>query len=806
MDKSNETATWHQAAWRHPVVREWLVIALLLSCFVLFALRGEWFSRIEFTVYDQALSMWKRPAQSDIVIIGIDEESVKQVGRWPWARSLHATLLDKLTAAQPKAIALDIILSESDKRDPRQDEILAKSIRDNGRVVLPVAKLFDDGLIAGDAPPVEILSQAANRLAVVSSHIESDGVTRKAFLRGGFRDQYHDLLALATLRLAEPDRVMTLESERAPPSKTPDGVAVWTMTDPYVIPFAGPPGHFKKISYIDVLRGDVPLATFTGKIVMVGMTAAGTGDEFPTPVSGLSRLMPGIEIHANILQGLREGIDIKLASLLVTGTLSVLLVIVLLASYLWLPPGKSIALTAALCVLAFVASLIVFRYASVWISPVVALIAMVLAYPLWSWRKLEATQRYFDDELKRLQAERSVVSIDAVRTMSPQAALNAFVPDVVEQRIAAVRDATEQLRTLNRFVADSLESLPEAALVTDVNYRVALANSSADRLFAIARAARAGGSLQGLDVFELLRDYKNESGTSWRELWTKALAEKRVLSLEAGNNDDQEFLVQMAPSVSQSGVLAGTVITLSDISPLRESERRRDEALRFLSHDMRSPQASILTLLEMQREDPTSMPQDKLVERIGRYAKRTLTLADDFLRLAKAERSRPQDFRPLELVSLLQDAVEEGWSLAQGKSIRVVSDVPDDEAWVMGERDLLTRVLMNLLSNAIKYSPPKTTVTCRLESRDDLWALGVADQGYGITEADMSRLFSRFVRLHQEGQPEEEGIGLGLVFVKTVVTRHNGEIAVTSKARSEGHADHGTTFTITLPKVEPPKD
>jgi CHASE2 domain-containing sensor protein/signal transduction histidine kinase len=800
----------YKAAWRHPVVREWLVIALLLTCFIMFALRGEWFSRIEFTVYDQALSIWKRPAQNDIVIIGIDEESLKQLGRWPWARSLHATLLDKLTAAKPKAIAFDIVLSESDKRDPRQDEILAKSIRDNGHVILPVAKLFDEGLVAGDAPPVAAFSQAANRLAVVSSHIESDGVTRKTFLRGGFRDQHHDLLALATLRLAEPDRVMTLASERHPPAKTPDGVAVWTMTDPYVIPFAGPPGHFKKISYIDVLRGDVPLSAFTGKIVMLGMTAAGTGDEFPTPVSGLSRLMPGIEIHANILQGLREGIDIKLASLVLTGAISVVLVVLLLASYLWLPPGKSIALTAALCVLLLVASLIVFRYASVWISPVVALIAMVLAYPLWSWRKLEATQRYFDDELKRLQAERSVVSVDAVRNMSPQSALNTFIPDVVEQRIAAVRDAAEQLRTLNRFVADSLESLPEAALVTDVNYRVALANSSADRLFATARAARAGGSLEGLDVFDLLRDYRNEAGVSWRELWTKALGEKRVLSLEARNNDDQEFLVQMAPSVSQSGALAGTVITLSDISPLRESERRRDEALRFLSHDMRSPQASILTLLEMQREDPSSMPQDKLVERIGRYAKRTLTLADDFLRLAKAERSRPQDFQALELVSLLQDAVEEGWSLAQGKGIEVVSDVPDDDAWVMGERDLLTRVLMNLLSNAVKYSPPNTKVTCRLalqgEGSDTKWALSVADQGYGITEANLSKLFSRFVRLHQEGQPEEEGIGLGLVFVKTVVTRHNGEILVTSKALSEGHKDHGTTFTITLPRCEPPKD
>jgi CHASE2 domain-containing sensor protein/signal transduction histidine kinase len=795
----------YKAAWRHPVLREWLVIALILTCFILFSMRGEWFSRVEATVYDQALSLWQRPAQDDIVIIGIDEESLKQLGRWPWQRNVHATLLAKLAAAKPRAVAFDIVLSEPYQLAPEQDALLAKAIGENGRVILPITKDIFDGQIVGEAPPIPILASAAARLAVIATDIEADGVVRKAFLRDGFREPRHELLAVAAMRLGEPELPIKPAELDAPAARSEN--AVWVRKNPYLVPFAGPPGHFRKIAYIDVLRGDVPISTFKNKYVMVGMTAAGLGDEFPTPVSGQTRAMAGIEIHANILQGLREGIELKRAPFLISSILSVALVLLLLASYLWLRPGRSMVLTALFCAGFLAASVLLFRFGSVWISPVVGVIAMVLAYPLWSWRKLEATQRYFDDELSRLQSERSVISPETVRSIAPTAGSRAFVPDVIEQRIASVREATEQLRSMNRFVADSLESLPEAALVTDVNYRVALANSSADRLFASQRATRPGGTLEGLDVFELLREFRHETSNAWREWWSKSLAEKQVLSMEAQRVDDQEYLVQMAPTVSQSGALTGTVITLSDISPLRESERRRDEALRFLSHDMRSPQASILTLLEMQREDPESMPRDKLVERIGRYAKRTLNLADDFLRLAKAERSRPQDFRPLELISLLQDAVEEGWSLAQGKNINVVSDTPDlDEAWVMGERDLLTRVLMNLLSNAIKYSPPNTTVTCRLELRGDVWAIAVADQGYGITVADMSRLFSRFVRLHQEGQPEEEGIGLGLVFVKTVVTRHNGEINVASKAKSEGHVDHGTTFTITLPKVEPPND
>jgi CHASE2 domain-containing sensor protein/signal transduction histidine kinase len=824
--------------WRHPVLREWLVIALLLSMFMLFSLRGEWFSRIEQTVYDQALSLWKRPAQTDIVIIGIDDDSVQQLGRWPWPRVIHAKLLEKLTEADVKTVALDIVLSEPDQQDP----LLAEAIRANGKVVLPLSQKINEGGTVGDSLPTPLLAAAAARLGHISAKFDSDGVVRRTFLRAGFRAPRHDLLAVAALEVAEPNRVANIAVLRDRVANPPlSDSAVWSSEREYQIPFAGGSGHFKHVSYIDILRGDAPVEALKNKIVLVGMTVAGAGDEFPTPLSGdgsmtasgqshEARAMPGVEIHANVIQGLREGIDIEVASFATTATISLIFVFGLLAAFLWLSPSQSIILTVCSCAVVIVGSALLFRLSQFWISPVVAFMAMVLAYPLWSWRKLQATQRYFDEELLRLQSERSVVSPEAAQRILPQFVSTAFMPDVVEQRIASVRDATQRLRNLNRFVADSLESLPEAALVTDFNGRVMLANSSADHLLGAHHSKDTEADkeneqpLEGRDVFDLMQNFRHDSDKTWRELWADASDNSRSISIEARmvgkGADDQEFLVQIAPSMSHTGAHTGTILTLTDISPLRESERRRDEALRFLSHDMRSPQASIITLLEMQRDDPESMTFEKLMERIDRYAKRTLNLADDFLRLAKAERSKPQDFAPLELSGLLQDAVEEAWSLASAKQISVKSNTPDDEAWVAGDRDLLTRVLMNLLSNAIKYSPPNTAVTCSLRREEKNWIIDVADQGYGISEANMSKLFTRFVRLHEEGQPEEEGIGLGLVFVKTVVTRHNGSIGVKSRVAKYGakhsnddsnvtsveSTDHGTTFSVTLPAQDAPED
>ncbi len=815
---------------RHPVIREWLVILLLLSSAVLFSLRGEWFSRLDQTLYDQAISLWQRPAQRDIVIIGIDEESLRQFGRWPWRRNIHATLLEYLATAGAKVVALDIILSEADQRDAPSDMLLAQAIKHNQRVILPVTARTSDENLTGESQPIPEFSQAAARLGHITTQFDSDGVVRMVFLRAGMTYPRHDLLALAALAVAEPERwtnSIALPGESVPQNRA-RGI-LWAADHAYLIPYAGPPGHFKALPYFTVLRGDYPPTFFKDKIVLVGMTASGLSDEFPTPVSGLERAMSGIEIHANVLQALREGVDLRRMSLQLSATLSVCILLFLMLAYLWLSPRQSIVLTAMLGIAIILSTLLLFRYGAIWAPPVPLLFGLILAYPIWSWRKLEATQRYLNEELVSLEREPSFVASEtaqALLSLPPSPII--FVPDVVEQRIVALRMATQRLRNLNRFVVNSMESLPAAALVTDFKGKVMLANTGADRLFDAGVVLPTQTSAQpqpllklqplnGLDVFDLMADIYHHENRSWRELWAGVANNMSVITVEATGRDDHEYLVQIAPSFTNSGVHTATIVTLTDISSLRESERRRDEALRFLSHDMRSPQASILTLLEMQRDDPGSMTNEKLYDRIGRYARRTLTLADDFLRLAKAERSRPQDFDPLDLSELLLDATEEGWSLATAKNIQVVSDVPMDEAWVSGDRDLLTRMLVNLLSNAIKYSPPHTTVSCRLHLESASWVMEITDQGYGIAAADISKLFTRFARIRQEGQPEEEGIGLGLAFVKTVVLRHNGSISVKSKTAALGDAvesaaiatiEHvrrcGTTFTVKLPAIDRP--
>jgi signal transduction histidine kinase len=113
----------------------------------------------------------------------------------------------------------------------------------------------------------------------------------------------------------------------------------------------------------------------------------------------------------------------------------------------------------------------------------------------------------------------------------------------------------------------------------------------------------------------------------------------------------------------------------------------------------------------------------------------------------------------------------------------------------------MTRALVNILNNAVKYSPPQTRILCtiRLAERPEPRVIcAIRDEGYGIPHEDQANLFTPFRRFHTGQRPEVSGAGLGMVFVKTVVTRHGGDVHV------ESEPGKGTTLTMALPALDAP--
>src|SRR5690606_27346495 len=174
--------------------------------------------------------------------------------------------------------------------------------------------------------------------------------------------------------------------------------------------------------------------------------------------------------------------------------------------------------------------------------------------------------------------------------------------------------------------------------------------------------------------------------------------------------DRRHFDIQMAPRQDRDGARPGWIMRIRDDTEIWLARERREDMLRFLSHDMRAPQASILALLATADPDEIS---SELSQHISDQAHRTLGLAENFVQLARAETLTIR-MELHDLAESLIEAVDTVWPQAQIHRIRIETEGEQDEWLIRGDRGLLTRALINLLDNAIKYSPEGSLIHCRL--------------------------------------------------------------------------------------------
>ncbi|MEQ5839410.1 CHASE2 and HATPase_c domain-containing protein [Paraburkholderia acidicola] len=219
-------------------------------------------------------------------------------------------------------------------------------------------------------------------------------------------------------------------------------------------------------------------------------------------------------------------------------------------------------------------------------------------------------------------------------------------------------------------------------------------------------------------------------------------------------------------------------------------EREQDTALRFFSHDVRSPQAAILTLIEQRRHAPTDMPEARFIDLVSQYAESTLALVDQFLLLARAER-RTLSLTTVDLAFLLHDTIDDFWPHATAKRTRV-DLIAEPGILIDADAQMLRRAVGNLIDNAIKFGPENATVTVNACACERYQTVAIADQGIGIPADQIPNLFTEFTRI--DAHSDRPGHGLGLAFVKSVIDALGGKILV------ESRVGQGSIFTLLLPK------
>ena len=360
------------------------------------------------------------------------------------------------------------------------------------------------------------------------------------------------------------------------------------------------------------------------------------------------------------------------------------------------------------------------------------------------------------------------------------------------------RTLREQLAELQRQRMEQnaiLESMSSSLIALDREHHLLTMNRTAERFFNLGPESRG----------RLLEEILREPALHKVVEEVLRLDEVRRTEFESTTIPGRRLSATAQRMFDESDQSIGAVLVVDDVTEIRRLESMRSDFAANVSHELRTPITSIQgyaeTLEEVGADDPVQF--SKFMSIIRRNADRLGAIIEDLLTLASLERPGPIDEADLErtpLRTLCLEVRDRMSRLAAQRGIELVFE--DDEGIeVMTRGDLLVEAISNLVSNAIRYGPDGTPVVIRTELVETPQNAGqhlrieVVDQGPGIAERHVPRLFERFYRVDKARSRSDGGTGLGLAIAKHIALVHGGELSVDTKVGA------GSRFTLTIPRA-----
>jgi signal transduction histidine kinase len=274
--------------------------------------------------------------------------------------------------------------------------------------------------------------------------------------------------------------------------------------------------------------------------------------------------------------------------------------------------------------------------------------------------------------------------------------------------------------------------------------------------------------------------------------------EKTVMAFKEGDQTARVAHLTKCEVGQASGAFNEMADTIqAHVATLKKTDQLRRELIANVSHDLRSPIASIQGYLEtIVLKDATLKPEERreFIQTALKNTQRLNVLIHDLFELSKldAEQIKPE-FESFSLSELAQDLVFQLKPAAAQKQVALSLQVPKHLHHVWADIGLVERALFNLIDNAIKYSPNNASVQIVMNNESESVLVSIRDEGIGIPEEDLPHIFERFYRVDKSRARSQEGTGLGLAIAQKILHLHGSMLKVTSKL------DQGTTFSFILP-------
>ena len=347
------------------------------------------------------------------------------------------------------------------------------------------------------------------------------------------------------------------------------------------------------------------------------------------------------------------------------------------------------------------------------------------------------------------------------------------------------RETVDELSNEKNRLATILQNTVNGILITDRDGRVTLINPAAERMLEAD-----GKAAMGQSFAQVARHHKII------ETWRRC-ADERKTQAESVDVEARGLFLQVIAVPLDGGDVESCLMILQDLSQVRRLEMVRRDFVGNVSHELKTPLASVRALVDTLRdgalEDPQAAP--RFLEQLDGQVDDLTRIVEELLELARIESGNAGlKLAPESVDGLVQAALERLAPQLERNSIVIATQIPEGLPKVLCERGRLEQVLVNLLHNAIKFTSVGGRVDIRVQSTGSEVTISVADTGVGIASEDLPRIFERFYKTDRARATG--GTGLGLAISKHIILAHGGRIWVQSTLGK------GSTFAFTLPGVQ----
>lgn len=698
--------------------------------------------------------------ESDVVVIAIDDASLQKYGRWPWSRSTLAHLIRAAAAENPRVIGIDILFSEPQSEtadaDLREALLAAKNV-----VLVDKITAFPDG--SRWIEPLPEFESVALAVGHAQAVLDADGICRSFPLQELSLTGQRYAFAVEIARHVDKSRTRNFASYYGLSSF--DSTDHLIVASPILIPIAFRSNPIGTVSAVDVLSKNNH-AKFRDKIVLIGFGASEIGDRITTPVSrGLPT--PGIEIHAQILDSILASRRLEKTSLKLSGVLLLITAFLAVQVFRRGRGWNTLPLTAGVGVIVYIGGMLAFQFAHR-ILPMGSVLLTTLLAPLMIYGvELAVVEGSIARQMRLLQRSLAYREQDKANRSSD-----------LPWRLEVLNGLQQELGLRFELYRSLLEATRDLVAVFDKTGELLFANQSFHGAWN-----------------ELVPGTIAEVRASMRESEEAPLTASGVMIEGEARLNGTMYTVRLVPlpatSLTPNG---GTLLSMTSLHARMERDRARQEALGFVTHELRTPLVAIQGFAELMTRFPDSPSSSQAPETILRESKRLLAVINsylDVLRMEAGARLLRDDVVHISCtVAQVFDLLA---PLAEASSIHLKSSC-DENLSLRGDEPLLTGALLNLVSNAIKYGEKNSSVLVSAELHGAELELRVHNFGQAIAPEEFKSIFDVFVRSGDD-EARRPGWGIGLSFVKRIAERHGGKVLV------ESSVELGTTFTLLLPNV-----